>query len=133
MNILGEKPLKKWMKFYANFMFPDYALDTMVNQRREFDRRSFNLRIKKTNRGYVLAEGLWESKKTLDDYLSYLNQYSSIDKPIKIYIWNDRPFGNCDFIVDMITIKRRFKKLVIASVMIRDDGDDWWSITNQLD
>lgn len=133
MNILGEKPLKWWMKLYVHFCCANKDLDTIVRQRKEDNIKEFNLRVRKTIRGYVLAEGLWESKKTLHDYLSYLNQYSTKDKPIKIHIYNDRPFGNCDFILDMIGIKRSFKKLNIASVMLRDDNDEWWSITNQLD
>ena len=133
MNIFGETPYKWWMGVYASFKFCSHDLDTIVRQRRDDDKREFNLRIRKTNRGYVLAEGSWESKKTLYDYLSYLNQYSDKDNPIKIHIWNDRPFGNCDFVVDMLNAKRSFKKLKFATLMLRDDNDNWWSITNQLD
>ena len=133
MDIFGEKPLKWWMRYYIAFVTHSYALDTIIRQRKEDDKHEFNLRIRKTHRGYVLAEGKWESKKTLFDYLSYLNQYSTKENPIKINIWNDRPFGNCDFIVDMIDIKRRFKRIKLETVMLRDDGDEWWSITNQLD
>lgn len=133
MNIFGEKPLKYWMKIYINLIVPHNKLNTIIHLNRDIDKREFNLRVRKTNRGYVLAEGLWESKKTLDDYLSYLNQYSTKEVPTKIHIWNDRPFGNCDFIVDMITLKRRFKRIKIETIMIRDDNNDWWSITNQLD
>lgn len=133
MDILGEKPLKWWMGYYIAFCCPSYALDNIVRQRKEDDQREFNLRIRKTHRGYVLAEGKWESKKTLRDYLSHLNQYSTKESPIKIHIYNDRPFGNCDFVVDMITLKRSFKRLEFASIMLRDDKDEWWSITNQLD
>ena len=133
MDILNEKPLKLWMRLYAHFMFSSENLDTIVRQRKEDNKREFNLRVRKTNRGYVLAEGCWESKKSLYDYLSYLNQYSTKENPIKVYIWNDRPFGNCDFVVDMIGIKRSFKKLIIGALMIHDDEDEWWSITNQLD
>ena len=133
MDIFGETPYKSWMKLYAKFVFSSRELDTIVRQRREENKSEFNFRIRKTNRGYVLAEGKWESKKTIYDYLSYLNQYSTKEYPIKIHIWNDRPFGNCDFVVDMIDIKRRFKRLNIASLMLRDDNDGWWSITNQLD
>lgn len=133
MNILGETPYKWWMGVYVNFKFCSYDLDTIVRQRRDDDKREFNLRIRKTNRGYVLAEGKWESKKTLHDYLSYLNQYSTKENPIKVHIWNDRPFGNCDFVLDMIGYKRSFKRIIIASIMLRDDNDEWWSITNQLD
>ena len=133
MDILGETPIKSWMKIYARFKFASYELDTIVRQLREEDKREFNLRVRKTHRGYVLAEGKWESKKTLRDYLSYLNQYSTKENPIKVHIWNDRPFGNCDFVVDMISFKRSFKRLNFSSLMIRDDNDEWWSITNQLD
>ena len=133
MDIFGETPYKSWMKIYAKFVFSSRELDTIVRQRREEDKREFNLRIRKTNRGYVLAEGKWESKKTLHAYLSYLNQYSTKESPIKIHIYNDRPFGNCDFILDMIGYKRSFKRLNFASIMLRDDNDEWWSITNQLD
>lgn len=133
MDIFGEAPYKLWMKFYANFIFASRELDTIVRQRREDDKREFNLRVRKTNRGYVLAEGKWESKKTLSDYLSYFNQYSTKESPIKINIWNDRPFGNCDFVVDMIDLKRRFKRIKIETLMIRDDNNNWWSITNQMD
>ena len=133
MDIFNEVPYKKWMKLYAYFRFANKNLDTIKRQRIEDDKREFNFRIRKTNRGYVLAEGSWESKKTLYDYLSYLNQYSDKDNPIKIHIWNDRPFGNCDFVLDMISIKRSFKKLYLATIMIRDDYDNWWSITSQLD
>lgn len=133
MNIFDEKPLKYWMGIWAKFVYGHDNIDTIIRQRREEDKCEFNLRIRKTHRGYVLAEGKWESKKTLRDYLSYLNQYSTKDAPIKIHIYNDRPFGNCDFVVDMITLKRSFKRLDFASIMIRDDNDEWWSITNQLD
>lgn len=133
MDIFGEKPLKWWMKYYIAFNVPSYALDTIIRQRKEDDKREFNLRIKKTHRGYVLVEGKWESKKTLYDYLSYLNQYSTKENPIKVHIWNDRPFGNCDFVIDMIDIKRRFKRIQLGSIMLRDDNNEWWSITNQLD
>lgn len=133
MDIFGEIPIKRWMKFYANLVFASSELDTIIRQRKEDDKREFNFRVRKTNRGYVLAEGKWESKKTLYDYLSYLNQYSDKDNPIKIHIWNDRPFGNCDFVLDMISIKRSFKKLEFATLMLRDDNNEWWSITNQLD
>ena len=133
MNIFDEKPLKYWMGIWAKFVYGHDNIDTIVRQRREEDKREFNLRIRKTHRGYVLAEGKWESKKTLRDYLSYLNQYSTKDAPIKIHIYNDRPFGNCDFVVDMIALKRSFKRLNFASIMLRDDKDEWWSITNQLD
>ena len=133
MNIFGEIPYKWWMKTYARLKYASFELDTIVRQRREDDQREFNLRIRKTHRGYVLAEGKWESKKTLHDYLSYLNQYSTKETPIKVHIYNDRPFGNCDFVLDMIGIKRSFKRLIIASLMLRDDNDEWWSITNQLD
>lgn len=133
MDIFGEVPHKWWMKIYANLIYSSNELDTIKRQRIEDDRREFNLRIRKTNRGYVLAEGKWESKKTLYDYLSYLNQYSTKDNPIRVHIWNDRPFGNCDFILDMISVKRSFKKLEVATIMLRDDNDEWWSITNQLD
>ena len=133
MDIFGEVPHKWWMKIYANLIYSSNELDTVKRQRIEDDKREFNLRIRKTNRGYVLAEGKWESKKTLYDYLSYLNQYSDKDNPIKVYIWNDRPFGNCDFVVDMISAKRSFKKLDFATLMLRDDNNEWWSITNQLD
>lgn len=129
MDIFGEKPLKRWMKIYVLFK----RKDTIIRQRREDDKREFNLRIKKTNRGYVLAEGKWESKKTFNDYLSYLNQYSTKESPIKINIWNDRPFGNCDFVIDMIEFKRRFKRIKIETLMIRDDNNEWWSISNQMD
>ena len=133
MDIFGEKPLKWWMSIWIALNVTSNELDTIVRQRKEDDKREFNLRVRKTNRGYVLAEGKWESKKTLQDYLSYLNQYSTKENPIKVHIWNDRPFGNCDFILDMISYKRSFKKLIIASIMLRDDNDEWWSITNQLD
>ena len=133
MDIFGEVPHKWWMKIYAKIVYSSDELDTIKRQRIEDDKREFNLRIRKTNRGYVLAEGCWESKKTLYDYLSYLNQYSTKDNPIKVHIWNDRPFGNCDFILDMISAKRSFKKLEIATIMLRDDNDEWWSITSQLD
>lgn len=133
MDIFGETPLKWWMRFYARLKCASNELDTIIRQRREDDKREFNLRIRKTHRGYVLAEGKWESKKTLLDYLSYLNQYSDKETPIKIHIYNDRPFGNCDFVVDMIALKRSFKRLDFASLMLRDDNDEWWSITNQLD
>ena len=133
MNIFGETPYKWWMKLYINFVVNSENLDTIKRQRMEDDKREFNLRIRKTNRGYVLAEGKWESKKTLYDYLSYLNQYSTKENPIKVHIWNDRPFGNCDFVLDMISIKRSFKKLEFATLMLRDDNNEWWSITNQLD
>ena len=133
MDIFGEKPLKWWMSIWIALNVTSNELDTIVRQRREDDKREFNLRVRKTNRGYVLAECKWESKKTLQDYLSYLNQYSTKESPIKVHIWNDRPFGNCDFILDMISYKRSFKKLIISSIMLRDDNDEWWSITNQLD
>ena len=133
MDIFGEIPLKWWMKVYANLIYSSSELDTIKRQRIEDDKREFNLRVRKTNRGYVLAEDSWESKKTLYDYLSYLNQYSTKEKPIKVHIWNDRPFGNCDFILDMISVKRSFRKLDISTIMLRDDEDNWWSITNQLD
>ena len=133
MDIFGEKPFKWWMSLWIALNVTSNELDTIVRQRREEDKREFNLRVRKTNRGYVLAEGKWESKKTLQDYLSYLNQYSTKENPIKVHIWNDRPFGNCDFILDMISYKRSFKKLIISSIMLRDDNDEWWSITNQLD
>lgn len=133
MDIFGEKPFKWWMSLWIALNVTSDELDTIVRQRREEDKREFNLRVRKTNRGYVLAEGKWESKKTLQDYLSYLNQYSTKENPIKVHIWNDRPFGNCDFILDMIGYKRSFKKLIIASIMLRDDNDEWWSITSQLD
>ena len=133
MDIFGEKPFKWWMSLWIALNVTSNELDTIVRQRKEEDKREFNLRVKKTNRGYVLAEGKWESKKTLQDYLSYLNQYSTKENPIKVHIWNDRPFGNCDFILDMISYKRSFKKLIIASIMLRDDNDEWWSITSQLD
>ena len=133
MDIFGEKPLKWWMSIWIVLNVTSNELDTIIRQRREDDKREFNLRVRKTNRGYVLAEGKWESKKTLQDYLSYLNQYSTKENPIKVHIWNDRPFGNCDFVLDMIGYKRSFKKLIISSIMLRDDNDEWWSITNQLD
>lgn len=133
MNIFGETPYKWWMGVYAKFKFCSNELDTIKRQRIEDDKCEFNIRVRKTNRGYVLAEGSWESKKTLYDYLSYLNQYSTKENPIKVHIWNDRPFGNCDFILDMISVKRSFKKINIGSIMLRDDEDNWWSITNQLD
>lgn len=133
MNIFDEQPLKYWMGIWAKFVYGHDNIDTIIRQRREEDKREFNLRIRKTHRGYVLAEGKWESKKTLHDYLSYLNQYSTKESPIKIHIYNDRPFGNCDFVIDMITLKRSFKRLDFASIMLRDDNDEWWSITNQLD
>lgn len=133
MDIFGETPYKWWMGVLTVLKCTSNECDTIKRQRIEDDKREFNLRIKKTNRGYVLAEGKWESKKTLHDYLSYLNQYSDKNNPIKVHIWNDRPFGNCDFVVDMIGIRRSFKKLDIATIMIRDDNDNWWSITNQLD
>lgn len=133
MNILGEKPLKYWMKLYITLITPKSSRDTIIRQRKEDDKREFNFKVKKTHRGYVLAEGKWESKKILIDYLSYLNQYSKKDNPIEVNIWNDRPFGNCDFVIDMITIKRSFKNINIKTLMIRDDSDNWWSITNQLD
>ena len=133
MDIFGEKPFKWWMSLWIALNVTSNELDTIVRQRREEDKREFNLRVRKTNRGYILAEGKWESKKTLQDYLSYLNQYSTKENPIKVHIWNDRPFGNCDFILDMISYKRSFKKLIIASIMLRDDNDEWWSITSQLD
>ena len=133
MNLFGEKPLKWWMKFYINLSVPTHYLDTIRRQRIVDDQREFDFRVRKTNRGYVLAEGKWETKKTLYDYLSYLNQYSTKENPIKVHIWNDRPFGNCDFVVDMISAKRSFKKLDFATLMLRDDNNEWWSITNQLD
>jgi hypothetical protein len=133
MNIFGEPPYKWWMGTLTLLRCTSNECDTIKRQRIEDNKREFNLRIRKTNRGYVLAEGNWESKKTLYDYLSYLNQYSSKEDPIKIHIWNDRPFGNCDFVVDMIAMKRSFKKLNFATIMIRDDNNEWWSITNQLD
>ena len=133
MNLFGEKPLKWWMRFYINLSVPTHYLDTIRRQRIVDDQREFNFRVRKTNRGYVLAEGKWESKKNLYDYLSYLNQYSTKENPIKVHIWNDRPFGNCDFVVDMISAKRSFKKLNFATLMLRDDNNEWWSITNQLD
>lgn len=133
MDIFGEKPFKWWMSLWIALNVTSNELDTIVRQRREEDKREFNLRVRKTNRGYVLAEGKWESKKTLQDYLSYLNQYSTKENPIKVHIWNDRPFGNCDFVLDMIGYKRSFKKLIITSIMLRDDNDEWWSITSQLD
>lgn len=133
MSIFKEKPLKRWMRFYAYLRFPYSSINSIIRQRKEDNKLEFNLRVKKTNRGYVLAEGKWESKKTLQDYLSYLNQYSNKDNPIKIYIYNDRPFGNCDFIIDMIDYKRSFKRLNFTSIMLRDDNNEWWSITNQLD
>ena len=133
MNLFDERPLKYWMGIYAKIKYGHSNIDSIVRQRKEDDKREFNLRVRKTHRGYVLAEGKWESKKTLHDYLSYLNQYSTKDNPIKIHIWNDRSFGNCDFIVDMIAFKRSFKRLEFATIMIRDDNDEWWSITNQLD
>ena len=133
MDIFGEKPFKWWMSLWIALNVTSNELDTIVRQRREEDKREFNLRVRKTNRGYVLAEGKWESKKTLQDYLSYLNQYSTKENPIKVHIWNDRPFGNCDFVLDMIGYKRSFKKLIITSIMLRDDNDEWWNITSQLD
>ena len=133
MDIFGETPYKWWMGVYTSLRHTSFELDTIKRQRIEDDKREFNLRVRKTNRGYVLAEGKWESKKTLYDYLSYLNQYSDKNNPIKIHIWNDRPFGNCDFVLDMISVKRSFKKLNIATLMLRDDNDEWWSITSQLD
>ena len=133
MDIFGETPYKWWMIVYASLKHTSSELDTIKRQRIKDDKREFNLRVRKTNRGYVLAEDKWESKKTLYDYLSYLNQYSSKENPIKIHIWNDRPFGNCDFVLDMISVKRSFKRLNIATLMLRDDNDEWWSITSQLD
>ena len=133
MDIFGEPAYKWWMGTLTILKCTSDELDTIKRQRIEDDKREFNLRIRKTNRGYVLAEGNWESKKTFYDYLSYLNQYSDKDNPIKIHIWNDRPFGNCDFVIDMINAKRSFKKLEFATLMLRDDNDNWWSITNQLD
>lgn len=133
MDIFGETPYKWWMETLTILKCTSEECDTIKRQRIEEDKREFNLRIRKTNRGYVLAEGKWESKKTLYDYLSYLNQYSTKENPIKIHIFNDRPFGNCDFVVDMISAKRSFKKLEFATLMLRDDNDNWWSITNQLD
>ena len=133
MNIFGEPPYKWWMGTLTLLKCTSTEIDTIKRQRIEDDKREFNLRIRKTNRGYVLAEDKWESKKTLYDYLSYLNQYSSKENPIKIHIWNDRPFGNCDFVLDMISVKRSFKRLNIATLMLRDDNDEWWSIINQLD
>ena len=133
MDIFGETPNKLWMKVYAHLIYASDELDTIKRQRIEEDKREFNLRVRKTHRGYVLAEDKWESKKTLLDYLSYLNQYSTKESLIKVHIYNDRPFGNCDFILDMISVKRSFKKLNISAIMLRDDNDNWWSITNQLD
>ena len=133
MDIFGEVPNKRWMVLIPLIKFYKLKQDTIKRQRMEDDKREFNLSVRKTNRGYVLAEGKWESRKTLYDYLSYLNQYSNINNPIKVHIYNDRPFGNCDFVVDMIDIRRRFKRIKIVSLMLRDDDYCWWSITNQLD
>lgn len=133
MDIFGEVPYKWWMGAYIRLKCTNDELDTIIRQRREDNKCEFNLRVRKTDRGYVLAEGKWESKKTLHDYLSYLNQYSTKEAPIKIHIYNDRPFGNCNFVLDMIGIKRSFKRLIISSLMLRNDNDEWWSITNQLD
>lgn len=133
MNIFKEKPLKSWMKLYAFFKFGKRNMKSIIDERRYNNKTEFELMIKKTNRGYVLAEGLWESKKTLQDYLSYLNQYSTEETPIKVHLFNYRPFGNCDFVLDMIGYKRSFKRLDIASLMLKDDNNEWWSITNQLD
>ena len=53
------------------------------------------------------------------------------------YISPDKRFTKeapyCDFVVDMISAKRSFKKLDFATLMLRDDEDNWWSITSQLD
>ena len=133
MDIYGETPRKWWMSIYIRLKVTSKELDTIIRQRREDNKLEFNLKVKKTHRGYVLSEGKWESRKTLQDYLSYLNQYSTKDNPIKVNIWNDRPFGNCDFILDMIGYKRSFKNINIASIMLKDDDKEWWSITNQLD
>lgn len=133
MNIFAEKPLKWWMGVYIRLKVTNNEFDTIIRQRREDDKREFNLRVRKTHRGYILAEGKWESKKTFMDYLSYLNQYSTKENPIKVHIWNDRPFGNCDFVIDMIDMKRRFKRVKFETLMLRDDNNEWWSITNQLD
>ena len=133
MDIYGETPRKWWMSIYIRLKVTSKELDTIIRQRREDNKLEFNLKVKKTHRGYVLSEGKWESRKTLQDYLSYLNQYSTKDNPMKVNIWNDRPFGNCDFILDMIGYKRSFKNINIANIMLKDDDKEWWSITNQLD
>lgn len=40
--------------------------------------RLFDLRIRKTNRGWVFAHGLWQSKCTAEDVLSLLNAYDDV-------------------------------------------------------
>lgn len=133
MDIFGEKPNKKWMKLLSYLLIKPSKRNKIIEQRRKDNKLIFNLRVRKTHRGYVLGEWFWESKKTLTDYLSYLNQYSFKDNKITVNVYNDRPFGNCDFILDMIGYKRSFKRLNFASIMLRDDDNEWWSITNQLD
>ena len=64
MDIFGEPAYKWWMGTLTILKCTSSELDTIKRQRIEDDKREFNLRIRKTNRGYVLTEGSWESKKT---------------------------------------------------------------------
>ena len=57
MDIFGETPYKWWMGVLTVLNCTNDKCDTIKRQRIEDDKREFNFRVKKTNRGYVLAEG----------------------------------------------------------------------------
>lgn len=131
-NLYGEKPASKWMKYYINLIHPFTTKYTLAEQRKINKINEFHLSIRKVNHRYILSDGLWKSKKDINDILSYLNQYSFDDNKVTIYIYYDTPYGCCHFIDDMINIKNRFKNINFADFSIKDDSNIYYSVSNAI-
>lgn len=103
--------------------------------------RYFDIRTKKTKRGWVCSHGLWQSKRTLNDILSQINSYGDsyvmityegtapenfleiVDKWVKLYdkititsINTKKPVWKCLKVYNDVPLKSAFKNL---------DGSTW--------
>lgn len=78
--------------------------------------RYFDIRIRKTKRGWVSAHGLWESEKTIHELLQELNDHAKEECFISLCYEGTGCYEEKDFIY---ALKTKFNKIIVSYYAIK--------------
>lgn len=99
--------------------------DKTISEQLAYGCRFFDIRVRKTHRGWICAHGLWETKKTADEILSEINKYETYCNITY------EGFG-CDSFVDQVNEwEKKYPNIKFVYVSIKYSKWFKWEILEQ--
>ena len=103
---------KSWWLSYLWIPFSKTQSKT-IQEQIKLGCRYFDIRVRKTCRGWICAHGLWESKKTVDEILEEINQVESYCNITY------EGFGNKSFLTKVDEWSKKYKNIRFVYINIK--------------